>query len=89
MVKRSGLDRLILRYMRKTVNEKTEELHNLFHEGMAQSYQWKTRKKKTSEPCWMTDWLRNMIEDRRRMFRTAGFRTVSWKTFKKKIAKIV
>ena len=62
-------------YNTESIGNKTEHLHHILEQGMAASYQWKNRKKKTSEPCWMTDRLRNMIEDRRKMFRTAGFRS--------------
>ena len=76
-------------YKEEDVSNKTAALHDLFNQGMRHSYEWKTRKKKSSEPCWMPQWLRDMIEDRRKMFQNAGFRSLDWKSLKKKIRSIV
>ena len=51
------------------VDKKVEALHNMFEEATKESYEWRTRKKKSSEPVWMTDQLRDMIRKRRRLFR--------------------
>ena len=70
-------------------SDKVECLHELFREGMSASYEWKTRKKKTSEPVWMTDWLREMIKDRRTVFINVGFRSTEWRSMKKRTKLIV
>ena len=49
----------------------------------------KTRKKKTSEPTGMTDWLRDEIEDRRKVFKTDMKRSDRWKVMKKRITRQV
>ena len=70
------------------VNDLVEELHKLIENGMAEAYEKKTRKKKSSEPVWMADWIRDLIEDRRELFRKEG-RSPRWETFKQKIVAIV
>ena len=64
-------------------------LHTLFDAGMQANFEYKTRNKKSSEPCWMADWIRDLIKDRRRVFRTDGRRSARWRDFKKKTSKIV
>ena len=54
------------------VSQQVDALHSLFECGMRFSYQKKTRKKKTSEPPWMTDWLRALIRRRRSIFQRYG-----------------
>ena len=61
------------------VSKRVEILHNMFKEAMDQCYEWKTRVKKTSEPCWMADWIRDIIQDRRKIFKTDGLRSSRWK----------
>ena len=39
----------------QSANEATELLHKAFEDGVNQSYEHKTRKKKSCEPAWMTD----------------------------------
>ena len=74
----------------ETPSLKTQELHRLFDQGMSECYEWKTRNKKSSEPVWMTDWLRELIKDRRKVFSTdGGFRSARWKAMKNKIIRIV
>ena len=46
-----------------------DALHQLLQAGMDHAYEVKTRKKKSSEPPWMAEWLRDMIEDRRCLYR--------------------
>ena len=47
------------------VDAKVDQLHAKFKEGTALSYEWKIRRKKSCEPVWMTDELREMIRRRR------------------------
>ena len=68
---------------------KVEELQASLEEGMNKCFIKKQRTKKSSEPVWMTDWLRDMIEDRRKVFRTDQGRSTRWKDFKKVISGIV
>ena len=70
-------------------SDQVVELHKLLEEGMTKSYQRKTRVKKSSEPCWMTDWLRDMIEDRREIFKKRGRESPDWRSLKQKIKNIV
>ena len=72
-----------------SANEATAALHSIFEQGLETAYEYKTRKKKTSEPEWMTDWLRQDIEDRRKVFKTDQKRSPRWKILKKKTAAAV
>ena len=65
-----------------------EQLHALFDEGMNVAYEKKTRKKKTSEPAWMQDWIRDLITKRRELFRKEK-RSPRWHSFKEKITSII
>ena len=65
------------------------DLHASFEQGLEQSFEWKTRVKKSSEPVWMMDGIRNMIEDRRAIFRTDGERSDRWKALKRKVSATV
>ena len=56
-------------YREPNINKKVDILHDIFNEGMAESYEWKSRKKKSSEPAWMTDGIRDMIKKRRKLFK--------------------
>ena len=60
------------------------ELHCRFKDGMAKSYEFKTRRKKSSEPCWVTDWIRIIIEKKRHAFRTDWHRSDRWKCIKRR-----
>ena len=73
----------------ESCNTATVALHKIFQDGLDAAYELKTRKKKTSEPEWMTDWLRKQIENRRKVFKTDKKRTARWKIIKKKTAKNV
>ena len=42
-----------------------EILQSGFAAGLDLAFERKTRVKKESEPPWMTDWMRELIEDRR------------------------
>ena len=65
-----------------TASEKVELIHRAFQEGMGISFEWVTKKKKTSEPPWMTDHIRKWIARRRGVFRKEG-RSERWKCLKK------
>ena len=56
---------------------------------MAASYEFKSRQKKTSEPPWMTDWIRSLIVDRRKVYKTDGDRLARWKLMKGRIQRMV
>ena len=72
----------------QSVDEKTAALHSLFEIGTEQSYEWKVRKKKTSEPVWMTEGVRDMIRRRRKLFKKIR-RRGNWQSLKDRISKIV
>ena len=72
-----------------SVDEAVGLLHAHFERGINHSFELKTRKKKTSEPEWMADWLRDDIEDRRKVFHTDEGRSQRWKAMKKKTAAAV
>ena len=44
-------------------------LHSILEQGMERCFEMKTRKKKTTEPVWMTDEIRTLIRKRRRLYR--------------------
>ena len=44
-------------------------LHSTFEEGMDGFFEWKMRNKKSSEPSWMADWIRDIISTRRKVYR--------------------
>ena len=73
----------------RTVDQAVAELHVMFERGIAHSYETKTRKKKSSGPAWMTDWLRDDIQSRRQVFRTDTKRSHRWKLLKKATAAAV
>ena len=73
---------------RDSVTQMVDGLHEVFDKCMRESFEFKTRKKKMSEPFWMADWLRDLIEKRRNLFRNEG-RTERWKKFKAKVVRIV
>ena len=74
--------------LERDVHKKVSNLHDLFEKGTSESYEWKTRVKKTSEPVWMTDSIRDLIRKRRRLFRRIRRRD-NWRTLKDKISGIV
>ena len=53
----------------RDIDRKVKVLHDLFGEATEYSYKWKTRKKKSSKPVWMTDGIRDMIKKRRKLFK--------------------
>lgn len=72
-----------------SVDEAVSLLHAHFKRGINHSFELKTRKKKTSEPEWMAEWLREDIEDRRKVFKTDEGRSERWKSMKRKTAAAV
>ena len=46
-----------------------DALHNSFEEAVQDCFDTKFRKKKSSEPVWMTDEIRDLIRKRRKLFR--------------------
>ena len=71
-----------------SVNEKVDRLHSSFASAMEQCFEYKTRKKKSSEPVWMADWIRDLIARRRKVFKKQK-RGASWLTFKAKTNDII
>ena len=71
------------------VNRAVDNLQAFFQKTMEVCYEKKTRKKKSSEPNWMTDWLRDEIEDRRKVFKTDEGRSDRWKVLKRRVARQV
>ena len=53
----------------KDVDAKVESLQARFSEGMSKSFEWITKKKKTSEPAWMSEKIPVLIRRRRGIFR--------------------
>ena len=68
------------------VNEAVDKLQNFFKRALESCYELKFRKKKSSEPGWMTDWLRKDIEARRRVYKLDTKRTKRWKVLKRRVA---
>ena len=67
------------------VNAMVEEMHLIFKTTMQQSYETITRKKKSSEPPWMNEYIRKLIARRRAMYREEYKRDDEWQKLKKKI----
>ena len=65
-------------------NKAMAALHQIFQEGLNVAYELKTSKKKTSEPVWMTEWLRKDIESRRTVFKTDEKWSARWQLLKKR-----
>ena len=70
-------------------DQKVEELHRLFDQGIKQSFERITQVRKTIEPPWMTDEIRDMISNRREVFRKDGGRSTHWRGFKRRTAGVV
>ena len=66
--------------------EAVKILHSNYAAGIDQSYELKHRKKKSSEPEWMTDWIRENISSRRKIFKNDQGRSDRWGLLKKKTA---
>lgn len=76
-------------YKAKTADEKVDALHCAFKEGVEECFESRFQRRKTTEPPWMTDTIRDMIRKRRKIFRADEGRSLRWMFFKKRIAKIV
>ena len=72
----------------EAIDNKVEALHQLFQEGITHSFGFRTRKKKSSEPVWMTDGIRDMIRRRRKMFKKMK-RRGNWRVLKDRVSAIV
>ena len=55
---------------------------------MSLAFKWSTRRKNSSEPVWMTDWIRGLIRICRAIFRIQG-RSQLWKEKKGETTKII
>ena len=64
------------------VNKIVPRLHRIFEDGLNHCYELKKRRKKSSEPAWMMDWIRKEIEAQRQIFRTDKCRSDRWKSVK-------
>ena len=73
----------------KDVDRSVEKLHAIYEEGLQTAYTLKSRTKKSSEPPWMSDWLRKDIATRRRVFRNDTKRSDRWKVLKRQTAAAV
>ena len=71
------------------VNTAVSYLHSIFENGLNEAYEIKYRKKKSSEPTWMPEWLRNDIQARRQVFNTDQGRSDRWRILKKRTAKLI
>ena len=70
------------------VDAKVDKLHESFEKGISESFEYRTRKKKSSEPVWMTDGIRDMIRMRRKLFKKMK-RRGSWQSLKERVSSIV
>ena len=76
-------------YRHNTPTEKVRELHNVFSKATNECFELKTRKKKTSEPPWMTDAIRDAIRRRRAIYRREKRQSEAWRKMKAETSKIV
>ena len=74
---------------RSTSTAMVDDVHQVLADGVSRCFILKTRSKKSSEPAWMTDWLQDLIEDRRKVFYTDKGRSERWAKLKKRTARIV
>ena len=65
-----------------STTDKVGALHTLFADGVAQCFEERTRKRKPTEPVWMTDEIRDLIRKRRRLFKRVK-RKGNWILLKK------
>ena len=65
-----------------TPTEKVEALHILFEGAMETCFEYVTKKKKTSEPSWMTEDIRKLVRKCRKFFKKHG-RNVVWRRLKR------
>ena len=70
----------------REVDTAVDLLHKKFKNGMDESYKFITRRKKSSEPSWMSDWIRKDIGSRRRIFKSDKGRSDRWQLFKNKLS---
>ena len=69
-------------------SSKVNEMEKLFDIGVSTCFESKTRTKKSIEPPWMNDEVRDQIKDRREINKRLGRGRV-WKELKRKISKVV
>ena len=67
---------------------KVEIFHSIMGEGMDRFFELVTKTKKSSEPSWMSSYIRNLIKKRRKIFRRQG-RTEKWKQLKRKTESLI
>ena len=73
----------------QSTTEMVDVLHRQLKEGVDKCFVKKQRRKKSSEPPWMTDWIRDLISNRRTIFKTDEKRSLRWKQVKNRVRKIV
>ena len=76
-------------YNARDADAKVAALHKTFDRGVNECFETRYQTRKTTEPPWMTDAIRDMIRKRREVFKTDKGRSFNWIGFKKKIAAIV
>ena len=76
-------------YSATTADAKVSALHAAFNRGVSECFEKRFQKRKTTEPPWMTDAIRDMIRKRREVYKADEGRSLQWLSFKKRIAKIV
>ena len=71
-----------------TTDLKVARLHQIIQNGIEKAYKLVKRTKKSSEPQWMSPYIRRRIKRRRAVFRRAG-RCETWKKLKSKTQRII
>ena len=72
-----------------TTDQMIEKLHSVFEQGMGECYEKKETTKKSSEPPWMTDGIRDLIRQRRGIFKEEKKRTDAWKAVKRATRRMI
>ena len=71
-----------------TADDMVNNLHNIFENAMESSYERKNSFKKSSEPPWINQYIRQLIRKRRAIFRIFG-RNAAWKAVKNKTKRLI
>ena len=69
-------------------NTMTAALHAIFEDAMSKSYQIITTTRKSSQPQWINQYVLDLIDQRRAVFRREG-RSLEWKRLKKRTRAII
>lgn len=71
-----------------TADDMVNNLHDIFENAMESSYERKNSFKKSSEPPWINQYIRQLIRKRRAIFRIFG-RNAAWKAVKNKTKRLI